>query len=115
MHAAATEAAAVAAVQGIRLPYPDPLKAVESVARRTANNRSSMLQDVLRGAPTEIDAICGAIVQAGEEAGVPTPVNLTLWQLVRALNPEGQEQEAQIWATSGRYILATRTVNIPGL
>jgi 2-dehydropantoate 2-reductase len=43
-----------------------------------------MLQDVRRGAPTEIDAICGAIVAAGEECGVPVPVNRTLWLLLRA-------------------------------
>ena len=57
---------AVAAALGIRLPYPDPLAAVEAIARRTAANRSSMLQDVLRGAPTEIDAISGAMVRAGQ-------------------------------------------------
>jgi 2-dehydropantoate 2-reductase len=71
--------------QGLHLPYPDPVVAVETIARRTAANRSSMLQDIQRGAPTEIDAICGAIVTAGEQTGVPTPVNRTLWQLVRAL------------------------------
>ena len=78
------EAAAVAEAINVRLPYPDPFAAVEAVARRTAANRSSMLQDVQRRAPTEIDAICGAIVQAGERAGVPTPVSRTLWQLVKA-------------------------------
>jgi 2-dehydropantoate 2-reductase len=82
----AREAAAVAVAQGVRLPYPDPAVAVESIARRTATNRSSMLQDVARGAPTEIDAICGAIVEAGERTGVPTPANRTLWQLVKALS-----------------------------
>jgi 2-dehydropantoate 2-reductase len=85
MQAAVREAASVAVAQGIRLPYPDPVIATESIARRTATNRSSMLQDVLRGAPTEIDAICGAIVQAGEMTGVPTPIIRTLWQLVRSL------------------------------
>jgi 2-dehydropantoate 2-reductase len=88
LQAAAREAAAVAVAQGIRLPYPDPVVAAESIARRTANNRSSMLQDVERGAPTEIDAICGAIVQAGELTGVPTPINRTLWQLVKAVRRE---------------------------
>jgi 2-dehydropantoate 2-reductase len=83
--AAAREAADVAAALGLRLTYPDPVAAAESVARRTASNTSSMLQDVMRGAPTEIDAICGAIVSAGEEWGVPTPVNGILWLLVRAL------------------------------
>ena len=48
-------------------------------------NRSSMLQDIIRGAPTEIDAICGAVVRTGEEHGIPTPFNWTMWQLVRAL------------------------------
>lgn len=85
MAAAAQEATAVAMAQGMRLPFADPVTAVENVAARTAANRSSMLQDVSRGAPTEIDAICGAIVEAGERFGVPTPINRTLWQLVKAL------------------------------
>ncbi|MGD9093637.1 MAG: 2-dehydropantoate 2-reductase [Anaerolineales bacterium] len=81
---ATREAASVAVAQGVRLPYPDPVVATETIARRTATNRSSMLQDVSRGAPTEIDAICGALVRAGEKTGVPTPVNRTLWHLVKA-------------------------------
>jgi 2-dehydropantoate 2-reductase len=89
MSAAAREAAAVAVAQGIVLPFPDPVLAAESIARRTAVNISSMLQDVLRGAPTEIDAISGAIVQAGAQTGAPTPINRTLWQLVKALGGKG--------------------------
>ena len=85
MAAVAGEAAAVAAALGHRLTYPDPVVAAEEVARRTASNTSSMLQDIQRGAPTEIDAICGAIVNAGAECGVPTPVNRTLWLLIKAL------------------------------
>lgn len=82
------EAAAVAVAQGIRLPYPDPVIAAETIARRTAANRSSMFQDVLRGAPTEIDAICGTIVQTGEKLGVPTPTIRTLWHLIHAIQSE---------------------------
>lgn len=81
---AAREAAAVAMAQGIQLPYADPVVAAETIARRTAENRSSMLQDVLRGAPTEIDAINGAIVETGKHYGINTPVNFTLWKLVKA-------------------------------
>lgn len=84
MGEAAREAAAVAGARGIRLPYLDPVAQVEAVAERTASNHSSMLQDVLRGAPTEIDAINGAVTAVGDAAGVPTPVNRTLWRLVRA-------------------------------
>jgi len=87
LQAAAREAAAVAIAQGIRLPYSDPVAAAESTAYRTASNRSSMLQDVQRGAPTEIDAICGAIVRAGEKTGVQTPINRDLFLRVKALHP----------------------------
>ncbi len=82
----ATEAEFIAYHNGVRLPYPDPIDMVEQVAQNTAANRSSMLTDILNGRPTEIDAINGAIVHAGEEAGVPTPVNRVLWQLVRGLD-----------------------------
>lgn len=85
MSSVAREAAAVAVAKGVDLPYPDPVVAAESIARRTAENRSSMLQDVTRGAPTEIDAITAAIVRAGEETGVPTPVNRALWMLVKGV------------------------------
>jgi len=49
-----------------------------------------MLQDILRGAPTEIDAINGAVAEAGERLQVPTPVNRTLWRLVRAAVAAGE-------------------------
>jgi 2-dehydropantoate 2-reductase len=84
MGEAAREAAAVALARGVRLPYLDPVAQVEAVAERTASNHSSMLQDMVRGAPTEIDAINGAVTAAGDAVGAPTPVNRTLWRLVRA-------------------------------
>jgi 2-dehydropantoate 2-reductase len=87
MKSLASEAAAVAYAQGIRLPFEDPVDAAESVARRTATNHSSMFQDVQRGAPTEIDAICGAVTRTGKKAGIPTPVNQVCWQLVQAISP----------------------------
>ncbi|MGB9592014.1 MAG: ketopantoate reductase family protein [Anaerolineales bacterium] len=80
----ARETAAVAHSLRIPLPFDNPAAHVEEVAARTANNYSSMLQDVRRCAPTEIDAISGAIVHAGEQADVPTPLNEIMWQLVKA-------------------------------
>jgi 2-dehydropantoate 2-reductase len=49
----------------------------------TAHHRSSMLQDLERGRPTEIEAINGCIWRYGREAGIPTPVNATMTELVR--------------------------------
>lgn len=80
----ASEVAAVAAAQDIELTFDDPVAAAEAVAERTTANRSSMLQDVQRGAPTEIDAICGAVVRAGLEVDVPAPINAAMWNLVKA-------------------------------
>jgi 2-dehydropantoate 2-reductase len=85
MDQAALECAQVAQAQNIRLPFADPVARVREVARATAVNRSSMFQDILRGAPTEIDAINGAAAREGARLGVPTPVNETLWRLVKAL------------------------------
>jgi 2-dehydropantoate 2-reductase len=86
MAAAVGEAAAVAAARGVRLPYDDPVAHVEAVARATGANRSSMLQDVLRGAATEVAAINGAVVREGQRLGVPTPLNAALAALVEALD-----------------------------
>lgn len=83
----AAEAAAVAAALGVPLTFADPVAAAQDVARRTAANHSSMFQDAQRGAITEIDAISGAIVRAGQQAGMPTPATEAIWKLVQALRP----------------------------
>jgi 2-dehydropantoate 2-reductase len=85
MQAAAVETSAVAAALGVSLPNEDVEAAVVDVAFRTAKNHSSMLQDILRGAPTEIDAISGAVARRAEALGISAPVNWTLWHLVCAL------------------------------
>jgi 2-dehydropantoate 2-reductase len=85
MASLAREAAAVAIAQGLRLRYPDAVAQAEQVAERTASNRSSMLQDISRGRRTEIDAICGAIARAGEQAGQPAPLNQAMYLLVKAM------------------------------
>lgn len=80
------EAVAVAQAGGIQLPYEHPLEHVLAVARATAANRSSTLQDVLRGSPTEIATINGAISREGARLGIPTPANDLITQLVQALD-----------------------------
>ena len=85
MEALAKETAQVAEAEKIQLSFPDPVAAAEEVARRTAANHSSMLQDVLRGAPTEIDAICGAVVKTGQKHDIATPTNWACWKLIKAL------------------------------
>lgn len=57
---------------------------VEGICRLTANNRSSMLQDLSSGRRTEVDQISGAIVRAAQRSGLAAPLNATLAGLVRA-------------------------------
>ena len=85
MSSPAGETAQVAEAENIPLPFPDPVAAAEEVARKTAANHSSMLQDVLRGAQTEIDAICGAVVRIGQKHATQTPTNWACWKLVKAI------------------------------
>lgn len=84
MGALARETAEVAEAEKVHLPFNDPVLAAEEVARKTAKNLSSMFQDVRRGAPTEIDAICGAIMKRGAKHGIRTPYNKACWTMVRA-------------------------------
>lgn len=90
MCAAAEETAAVAHELGISLPFTDAAARVTEVAEATAENFSSMLQDVLRGAPTEIDAINGAVASHAQQIDMPAPVNEALWRQVKAIQATSQ-------------------------
>lgn len=62
----------------------DPLpQSVASVIRQTATNRSSMLQDVEHGRPTEIDYINGFLLQVARQYGIAAPLNNALIQRVK--------------------------------
>jgi 2-dehydropantoate 2-reductase len=82
----ATEVAKVAEAKGIKLAFPGSEAANQAmeVARQTAQNYCSMVQDLRRGRPTEIEALNGAIVREAEKLGLAVPVNRTLTQLIRA-------------------------------
>ncbi|EFJ44826.1 hypothetical protein VOLCADRAFT_121250 [Volvox carteri f. nagariensis] len=57
---------------------------VLGVATATAGNRSSMLQDVTAGRPTEVDYLSGWVVRAAAVRNLQVPVNTTLLALVKA-------------------------------
>jgi 2-dehydropantoate 2-reductase len=81
--AAAVEAQAVARAAGLSLSG-DPAARLRQVCADTAANRSSMLQDILAGRPTEIEALNAQVVTRGRALGLPTPVNDLLTHLLRA-------------------------------
>ena len=80
------EGATVAELEGIHIDFEKLQSSLNEVLASTAENRCSMLQDVMNGIPTEVDWICGAIVERAEIHGVPVPRTQTLWDLVRGLS-----------------------------
>lgn len=78
------EGESVAKALGIEL-HGDPRALVLKGASAPGKHRASMLQDVLAKRPTEIDFMNGAIVRGGAKAGVPTPMNKALWELIKGL------------------------------
>lgn len=78
------EATKVAATEGYRFNY-SLVERAEDVCRETAENLSSMLQDVRAGKRTEIDAISGEILRRAQYASLPTPRTRVIWQLVKGL------------------------------
>jgi 2-dehydropantoate 2-reductase len=79
---------AVARAKGIELFHrsADEYKKLfyEKLIPPTAEHYPSMYWDIKAGKRTEIDALNGAIVGLGKEAGVPTPVNEVITKLVKA-------------------------------
>lgn len=83
MRAAVDEVREVAGRSGISL-RPDLFSLVMATLAQTASNRCSMLEDVLAGRPTELDAITGEVLRRGRELGVRMPANEALYHLMQA-------------------------------
>ena len=87
MKNAIDEALLVARAEGIEVT-DDPYHSCRIVCRKTAENLSSMLQDVRNRRPTEIEAINGAIVARALPHNIKTPENSLLCRQVKALEAE---------------------------
>ena len=78
------ETAKVAATEGYKFGY-SLVERTEEVCRETADNISSMLQDVRAGKRTEIDSISGEVLRRAQLASLPTPRTRVVWQLIKGL------------------------------
>jgi len=81
------EVLAVAKAKGINPPgLEDPRAALAGafkIAEQMSGTRSSTAQDMARGKRTEIESLNGHVARLGETSGVATPVNHTLYTLVK--------------------------------
>jgi 2-dehydropantoate 2-reductase len=75
----------VSAAAGLGAITADLPAQVAAVVRATADNRSSMLQDVLAGRGTEIDYITGHLLRVASRHGVEAPRNESLYRSIRDL------------------------------
>ena len=92
--AAASEAARVGARLGHLEPGSDPRPELRQLLHLTAENRSSMAEDLARGRRTEIDAIVGSVVRAARGVGEPVPELERLWAAVLAREATARQGSA---------------------
>ncbi len=77
------EGMAVAKARGVEPLVGDPFTLFEEVCRESYNNLSSMLQDIINGRATEIEAQSGAIAKYAEKYGLKVPRHETMASLIR--------------------------------
>ena len=98
------EVFAVAGCKGVALFWQSPQEyerlLLDMLIPDTYAHHSSMLQDIIQGRRTEIDAMNGAIAKLGREMGLETPTNLLLTRLVKAKERRQMKQAAREQGTA---------------
>jgi len=80
------EVVAVANAQSIALDFDERWEAITGLLRKLApGTKGSMYQDLENRRRTEIDVMCGAIVEAGTRLNIPTPCNRAMIGLIKGL------------------------------
>ncbi len=85
MSEAVKEAIEVAKKKNIKLSDKNFVELTYDVAKKTSNNKNSMLQDILKGKKTEIDFMNGRILKYAKNLNLKTPINELLTSLVKGL------------------------------
>ena len=80
-----TESLHISRKLGVKLSDKDYFKLAKEVANRTSDNINSMLQDILKSKPTEIDYLNGKIVEIGKRLNIDTPINKIITALIKGL------------------------------
>ena len=88
------EVAGVARVRGVALPADAVASGMRTLDSFPSESTSSMQRDMAAGRPSELEALVGAVVRMGREAGVPTPVQSAIYAslLPQELRARGQLQ-----------------------
>jgi 2-dehydropantoate 2-reductase len=87
------EAAAVGRAQGVALPQDFAEERLAFIDGLPADMTSSMHHDLQRGRPLEVRWLSGGVAEMGAAAGVPTPVNRAVYDVL-ALHAGGRDANA---------------------
>ena len=82
VHALVDEGKAAAAAAGVVL-VEDPWEMNVLATQRGHAHRPSMLEDITAQRPTEAELINGSLIREAERAGVPVPLQRTVYSLVK--------------------------------
>ncbi len=80
----------------VALSFEEAYDLVDNIVNQTSNHKCSMLQDIERGARTEIDMLNGKIVEIGKKKNIFTPVNRKLVEILKQISEEDIPRELAI-------------------
>jgi len=84
------EVITLAKAKGVNLSAKDIEDWLAILPNLAPEGKTSMLQDMEAGRPTEVDMFAGKVVALGREFGIATPVNATLRHIIRVLERRGR-------------------------
>ncbi|MEJ2725805.1 MAG: 2-dehydropantoate 2-reductase [Deltaproteobacteria bacterium] len=85
MEAAMREVITIAGAMGVHLEEKDIQDFYPFLSAMSPEGKTSMVQDVEAGRKTEVDMFAGKVNVLGERLGIPTPVNQTLFRLLKVM------------------------------
>jgi 2-dehydropantoate 2-reductase len=85
MRSASREVVQLSAKAGIHLTESDIDEFVNILKGLSPDGKTSMLQDMEAGRKTEVEIFSGTVIELGKKYGVATPVNETLYRIIRTM------------------------------
>lgn len=78
----------IAGAKGINLGDVDHYEMLFAACRDRADHLSPMLQDIINGRKTEVDALNGILCRYGRQTGVSADTHITIYELIKSLEKE---------------------------
>ena len=83
VHSCLAEIETVARATGVNLTLDILPRTIAYIEEHLADLEASMHHDLMAGRPLELDALNGAVVRAGLDSGVPTPINDVIYAMLK--------------------------------